>query len=128
MYELGERIASLTASFEAEKDYQHDRWHKLANDITPLLNLPERLTREVGRLHGIMDGKISTMSRDFERSTEATIEKAIAPIVQDVSRLREDVENLKLARQRWTGARIFGLWLLSTMLSIAAAFGFAGHK
>jgi hypothetical protein len=126
--ELGERIAALTASFEAEKDYQHDRWHKLANDLTPLSSLPERLTREVGRLHGLIDGKMSTLSRDFERSTEATIARAVEPIARDVLQLREDVENLKQERQRWTGARIFALWLLSTVLSIAAAFGVSWHK
>lgn len=133
MQELGERLAALSASFEAEKTYQHDRWHKLANDLTPLISLPERLTREIGRLHGIIDGKMSTMSREFERSTESTIARAIKPVTDDVAQLRNDVaqvsadvEKLKMARQQWTGAKMFALWLLSTVLAVAAAFG-VGH-
>jgi hypothetical protein len=28
--DLGERVASLAASFDALKNYEHERWHKLA--------------------------------------------------------------------------------------------------
>ena len=121
MQELGERIAALAASFESEKEYQHDRWHKLANDLTPLISLPERMTREIGRLHGIFDGKISTLSRDLERSTEATIEKAIKPVTDNVAELRKDVDALKKARAQLSGAKMFGLWLLQCMFSVIAA-------
>lgn len=120
MQELSVKVAQLDERLQAFDKYEHERWHRLNNDLTPLIQLPERMTRELGKLHGIMDGKISTMQRDFERSIEAAIEKAIAP-------LRADVENLKLARQRWTGARVFGLWLLSTIIAIVAAVGL-NHK
>lgn len=134
MQEFGERLASLRASFEAEKDYQHDRWHKLDNDLTPLAQLPERLTREIGRLHGTVDGRLSTMAKDFERSTEVVVAKALKPATDDLARLaadvetlRGDVENLKMARQQWTGVKVFVLWLVSTLISIGAALASAGR-
>lgn len=121
MAELGERIAALAASFDAEKQYQHDRWHKLDNDLTPLVNLPERLTREIGKLQGIFEGRLTSVSREFERSMEAAITKALTPIVNDVAELKSRVETLETNRNQLSGAKMFGVWLVQTILAAIVA-------
>lgn len=120
MQELRERVAALAAQFEAFEKYEHDRWHKLNGDLTPVVQLPERMTREIGKIHGLVDGKMLSMTRDFEKAIKDAVESAVKP-------LRDDVEKLKLAGQRWTGARMFGMWFISTVLAIVAAIGW-GHK
>jgi hypothetical protein len=114
--ELGERIAALSASFEAEKEYQHERWHKLDNDLTPVVNLPEKLTREIGRLQGIFDGKISTVTREIERSITAAVEKAIEPLNVEVIDLKTRVSALETAQVADKTAKGVLVWFLQSPL------------
>lgn len=128
--DLGERLAALTASFEAEKDYQHDRWHKLDNDLTPVVNMPERLVREMGKIQGIFESKISAVSKELERSMEHAIGRAVKPVTDDVTglkseiaELRKEIEALKTARNQLTGAKIVILWLVQTIVTIVGSVG-----
>lgn len=121
MAELGERMAALAASFEAEKDYQHQRWHKLDNDLTPVVNLPEKLTREIGRLQGIFDGKLSTVSRELERSMEIAIEKALKPVTDDIADIKRRVTLLETSRNQMTGVRMLGVWVVQTVIAAIVA-------
>ncbi len=103
--QLGAQLAALSASFKAEKEYQHDRWHKLANDLTPVINLPERLTRDIAKIQGNFDGRFGAFSRDIERSITAAVERAIEPVNADIALLKTDVEELKRAKLQDDGAR-----------------------
>lgn len=97
----GERVASLAASFEAEKNYQHERWHKLDNDLTPIVNLPRDLAKMEGRLRGEM----STYATGFERAVSKAIEKALSPINEELGKIRGDVDDLKGWRREQTSER-----------------------
>jgi hypothetical protein len=119
--ELGERVAALIASFEAEKNYQHDRWHKQDNDLQALMLLPERLTREIGRLHGLVDGKVSAISKELERSMEAAIRKAIEPLDEKVRLLEADVEGLKGVRAETTTLRKAADYVIHLAMSVVVA-------
>jgi hypothetical protein len=116
-----ERLAALIASFDAEKGYQHDRWHKLDNDLTPVVNLPERLTREIGKLHGLVEGKITSVSKELERSMEAAIRKAIEPLSEKVKALETEVEDLKAVRAESTVIRKLGDYFLHLVMSAIVA-------
>lgn len=121
--ELGERIASLAASFEAEKDYNHDRWHKLNNDLTPIVNLPERLTRDIAKLQGTFDGRIASVSKEVERSITAAIEKAIDPVRAEVRENSKRIEMLEAANIKADGVKGALAWFFHSPVSawLAAA-------
>lgn len=119
--DVGERIAALSASFEAEKNYQHDRWHKQDNDLQALMSLPERLTREIGRLHGLVDGKVSAISKELERSMEAAIRKAIEPLSEKVKALESEVESLKGSRTETTTLRKAADYVAHLVMSVVVA-------
>lgn len=134
----GERIAALAASFEAEKNYQHERWHKLDNDLTPVVNLPEKLTRDIGKLQGLFEGRINAVSQEVARATEAAIEKALRPVTADIRKITDrldghdgDIGDLKAFRDRWTGAKvailIIGQALLNAIVAIGAVISVGRH-
>ncbi len=101
---IGERLSGLEATVTSLEKYEHDRWHKLAQDLQPLVLLPERLTREMGRLQGTFDGRIVTISKEIERSITSAVEKAIEPINTDVADLKVKVATLLEERSRRDGA------------------------
>lgn len=121
MAELGERIAALVASFEAEKQYQHDRWHKLDQDLTPVVMLPEKLVREIAKLQGTFEGRMNSISKEFERSLVDAIEKALRPVVSDVSDLQSRVNKLEIDGNRLSGVKIFLVWAVQTILAAIVA-------
>ena len=47
---LGERISSVEATLGALEKYEHERWHKLSNDLQPLVALPEKITRDIAKM------------------------------------------------------------------------------
>jgi hypothetical protein len=96
---LGERIASLAASFEAEKDYSHDRWHKLDNDLTPIINLPTQISRDIAKLEGKLEAKIDGRLSAIEARLYA----------------------IESQRQQLSGAKQLGVWLIQTLIAAAAA-------
>lgn len=128
--ELGERIATLAASFEAEKTYQHDRWHKQDQDLAPLTLLPERMTREIGKLHGLVDGRVSSISQEVKDSVQVAIKEAIrdaiTPIADDVREIKaklsthdDQIDELQSTVARWSGARVFAAWLVGILVAVA---------
>lgn len=124
----GMRLVRLEANFKEFEKYTHERWHDLANNLQPLMALPERLTREVGKVQGIFEGRMGTMSKEIERGMEHAIERAIKPVTEDVTDLRKDVKKLQLdvdelmqERSKWTGARMLGNWAVQTMISVLSA-------
>lgn len=121
MNELRERIAALAASFEAEKGYQHDRWHKLDQDLTPITMLPEKLTREIGRLQGIFDGRLNAASREFERTMEAAIEKALKPVAEDLNDLKVRIGMLETSKNQLTGGQKVVVWVVQTFFAAVVA-------
>lgn len=110
MSELGERMAALAASFEAEKEYQHERWHKLDNDLTPVIQLPEKLTRDIARMQGLMEGRM-----------EAAIEKAMKPVVDEISSLKTRVGALETSKTQISTARMIAVWVIQTVLAAIVA-------
>lgn len=121
MSDLGERLASLEATVTALEKYEHERWHKLAQDLQPLVLLPERLTREMGKLQGTFDGRVSTISKEIERSITSAVEKAIEPIHEDMSTIRQRVSNLEDAQSQWRGAKLLAVWMVQTLIATVAA-------
>lgn len=128
--DVGERLARVEARLEASDDYAHERWHKLNNDLQPLMNLPERLARDMGKMQGLFDGKLGSVTKELERSMEAAISKALVPVTDDVSGLqrevadlRKEIEALKTARNQLTGAKIVILWLVQTIVTTAGSVG-----
>lgn len=72
--------------------YEHERWHKLANDLQPIMSLPREMGKELGRLEG-----------KFETAIGKAVESAIKPIAEDVAMLKRDVEALKIADSKRVG-------------------------
>lgn len=121
--ELGERVAGLAARFEAFESYEHDRWHQLNNDLTPLVNIEGRIARDLAK----MEGRITA-------TIEATVDKAIArevkPINDDVlelkaevASLRVEIEQLKAKGNQLTGAKQLAVWIVQTLIAAIAALG-----
>ncbi len=102
---VGERLSSLESAFASFEKYEHDRWHKLANDLQPLIGLPVQMARDIGKLQGGFDGRIATITKEIERSITAAVEKAIEPVNQDITVLKGDVEELKRAKLHDDGAK-----------------------
>lgn len=120
MSEVGERVAALSASFEAELKYSHDRWHKLNNDLTPLVQLPERLTRDIAKLQGTFDGRMAAMSKDMERSIQLAVERAVDPVRAEMRDHDQRIVALEAAGERSKGAK----GMLETMARLVPAGGF----
>lgn len=118
---VGERVASLQGRFEAFEGYEHDRWHKLNNDLMPIIALPEKLAREMGRLEGIQSGRLSAISKEFEATLKEAITQALEPVSKELINLRTDVDELKLGAGKNSVVRQLGLWVVQTLISIAAA-------
>lgn len=125
MAEVGERVAELTGRFEQFEKYEHDRWHKLNNDLQPLAVLPERLAIELGRLEGIFSGRLSSMEKDFEKQLASTIEKALRPITSDIAGLKTEVEALKLSSGKHSAIRSFAFSAVQLIISVIAAIAAA---
>jgi hypothetical protein len=136
---IGERIAALSASFDAEKEYQHGRWHKLDNDLTPLVNLPERMTRDIARLHGVFEGRINGATREIERGVESAIERAMKPINRELMDIKKtlhdhdgEIGELKTWRAQWTAVRltlfIVGQALLNVIAAVGTLYALGGGK
>jgi seryl-tRNA synthetase len=120
---LGERIAGVEAAFERFERYERERWHKQDNDLTPLLQLPERLTREIGKLQGMVEGRINSVSKDIDRSIAAAIKDALQPLSQDMVELKAKVDELERQRNVLTGAKMTGVFIIQTLLAILTALG-----
>lgn len=118
---VGERIAELHGRFDAFERYEHDRWHKLNNDLVPILTLPERFAREVGRLEGLQNGKLTAIGKEFEASLKVAITEALTPVSQELANLRIDVDELKLGAGKNSVVRQLGMWAVQTLISVAAA-------
>lgn len=112
MAELGERVAALDARFESFERYEHDRWHKLANDLQPLIGLPVQMARDIGKLEG-----------SLERTVAEAVGKAVQPVSDEVAALRADVEALKASSHQFSGARMLAVWFIQTVVAAAAALG-----
>lgn len=119
--DLGERISSLEASVGAFREYESEKWHKLAQDLQPLVMLPERITRDVAKMQGNFDGKLGALEKMLDRSITAAIEKAILPMNQDISELRADVDGLMLKDQQTTGGRRLAVWVIQTLFAAVTA-------
>lgn len=120
--DVGERLAGMEARFESFEKYTHERWHALNNDLQPLTMLPERLARDMGKIQGIFEGKLTSVSKDLERSMEAAIEKALKPAMDDIKRLQSDVDMLKKAHNSDSTLRRFFASAVQTILAAAGAF------
>lgn len=127
---IGERVAALTALQEAETKYQHDRWHNLDNKLQPVVLLPEKLAREIGKLHGVIDTRIGAISKDFEKSIEAAIAKAndqhreeLKKAVKRIDDHDDDIRDLQDNQLKFTTTKIIVFWLLQSVVSIAGAVG-----
>ena len=95
----GERIARMEATLDGLEKYERDRWHKLDNDLTPIVNLPVQLARDIAKLEARLDAKID--------GRLAAIEGRLTAIEEQ--------------RQQLTGARQLGVWLVQTIVSALAA-------
>ena len=100
---IGERVAAIDARFEAFEKYSHQKWHDLGNDLQPVVLLPAQIARVFAQLQGHVDGKIGIFTKEIERSIEAAVEKAIAPVSDRVAALESKVDSLEDARQRQAG-------------------------
>jgi hypothetical protein len=105
MGDLGEKVAGIDARFAAFEKYEHERWHKLNNDLQPVVALPERVTRDIAKLQGTFEGRINSVSKELERAITSAVEKAMASVNADVAELRADVDALKLANSGQEGER-----------------------
>lgn len=128
---IGERMSSLETKVEGFERYEHERWHKLNNDLQPLVALPERITRDVAKMQGNFEGRINSVSKEIERSITAAIEKAIEPMSAEINRLRSEVDVLKLGQHQMTTARRLAVWALQTLIAavsaIVAVFALGRH-
>lgn len=136
--QLGERLSGVEATLAAFERYERDRWHKLAEDMQPLVNLPAQLARDIGRIQGTFDGRIAAITKEIERSITAAVEKAIEPVNADVATLKAKVEALEVAQQQETGAKNLSARLLHSpvisgflgalMAAVAVAWAFITGK
>jgi hypothetical protein len=119
----GERIAALAASFDAFETYEHERWHKLNNDLTPLVNLPNQMARDLGKMEGRFRGEIKAATDNFERIVNDAVARAVGPVNDKVATLEAKVEVLEIAHEQQTGAKNLAAWLIQSPLFawIAAA-------
>lgn len=101
---LGERLSGVEATLEAFEKYERDRWHKLAQDMQPLVNLPSQMTRDMAKIQGAFEGRISTVTKEIERSITAAVERAIEPVNNEVASMKSRIEALETKGHRQEGA------------------------
>lgn len=118
---LGERLAGLEAKVDSFEQYTHDKWHDMAQVLQPLALLPERMTREIGKIQGTVDGRINLVSKEIDRSIAAAIREALQPLTLDVLELKNKVEELEKQRYVLTGAKMIGVFIFQTLLAILTA-------
>jgi polyhydroxyalkanoate synthesis regulator phasin len=109
---VGERISGLEATVASMDSYSHERWHKLANDMVPMLALPERLTRDVAKIDAKVEVRINAVAKEMERAVLAAIKEAIAPIKAEMVELRTDVDALKAQSNKLTGAKLLLVFIM----------------
>lgn len=119
----GEQISGLQATVDAFREYETEKWHKLANDLQPLMQLPERLTRDVAKIDAKVEVRINAVAKEIERSVLAAIKEAVAPIKKEMAELRTDVDALKALSNKLSGARILLIFLMNMLAGLAAGFG-----
>lgn len=95
----GERIAKLEAMVSGLQQYERERWHKLDNDLTPVVNLPLQLTRDIAKLEARIDAKIDGRLAAIEARLTA-------------------IEGQK---RELTGAQKLLVWFVQTAISAVAA-------
>lgn len=93
----GERLAAVEASLNALVGYEHERWHKLNNDLQPIMLMPAQVARDIGRLEGHINGRIESAIKDFGKEIDAAIE----PIRRDVDNLKTQMTEINSARSTW---------------------------
>jgi hypothetical protein len=120
-HNVGERLSGLEASVAAFREYESEKWHKLAQDLQPLVMLPERMTRDIGKLQGSVDGRINSVEKSLERSLTSAIEKALTPVKAEMTELRTDVEALKKQSAMLTGAKLLMIFIVQTAIAAVAA-------
>lgn len=98
-------MSGLEARVDGMDKYAHEKWHDLNNSLTPLALLPERITRDIAKIHGQFEGRIGTITKDIERSITAAVEKAIEPVnanVADLTKRMAALEAERIARDSTT--------------------------
>ena len=102
----GERIARMEATLDGLEKYERDRWHKLDNDLMPVINLPLQMTRDIAKLEAKLEAKLDGRLAQIETRLSA-------------------IEN---QRHQLSGAKQLGVWLMQTIVAaltaIAAVKGF----
>lgn len=101
----GERIARIEEALVQLQSYERDRWHKLDNDLTPVVNLPVQFARDMAKLEVRLDAKID--------GRLAAIEGRLTSI--------------EAQKQQFTGARLFGAWIVGIVVSVLAGMGIGHH-
>ena len=100
MSDIGERITAITVQFQEFEKYNHERWHKLNNDLQPLVNLPLQIGRDIAKLEGKIEAKIDGRLSAIEVRLSA----------------------IEAQRQQVTGAQRITTWIVQTVLAAIAAF------